>query len=283
MPVHKVKGGYKWGKTGKTYPTKKQAERQARAIYANGYKGVNENDSNGNIKISKNMSKKNTIKLTESELKKVITESVKKILKESMFDFDEFENYDNAVHNAIYYAQEIRDGVYDDKLTDEKWKDDIIFRYGFDMNNGGERIFNDAIKNRLMVINKDYAWKQIDLKRKRDKDMSEYEKDEWSVWGPDANTNIRELPHKRNGWLSGNDTEMSKDYMKLQGKDAHSRVPEFFRKDGKPRTDKQVQRGINNRSTYVGSLDAANKKPLHRKGSVNRDLIAMDKQKKNQK
>ena len=38
MPVHKTKGGYKWGKSGKTYPTKAQAQRQARAIYASGYK-----------------------------------------------------------------------------------------------------------------------------------------------------------------------------------------------------------------------------------------------------
>lgn len=38
MPVHKVKGGYKWGKTGKVYPTKSQAEKQAKAIYASGYK-----------------------------------------------------------------------------------------------------------------------------------------------------------------------------------------------------------------------------------------------------
>lgn len=39
MPVHKVKGGYKWGKTGKVYRTRKQAEKQAAAIYASGYKG----------------------------------------------------------------------------------------------------------------------------------------------------------------------------------------------------------------------------------------------------
>lgn len=38
MPVHKVKGGYKWGNSGKVYPTKEQAEKQARAIYASGYK-----------------------------------------------------------------------------------------------------------------------------------------------------------------------------------------------------------------------------------------------------
>lgn len=38
MPVRKVKGGYKWGKSGKIYKTKKAAERQGRAIYASGYK-----------------------------------------------------------------------------------------------------------------------------------------------------------------------------------------------------------------------------------------------------
>ena len=37
MPVRKVKGGYRWGKSGKTYKTKKAAERQGRAIYASGY------------------------------------------------------------------------------------------------------------------------------------------------------------------------------------------------------------------------------------------------------
>lgn len=37
---------------------------------------------------SKNMNRKNTIKLTESELKKVISESVKKILKEYRFSFN---------------------------------------------------------------------------------------------------------------------------------------------------------------------------------------------------
>ena len=38
MPVQKVKGGYKWGKSGKVYTTKKEAEKQARAIYASWYK-----------------------------------------------------------------------------------------------------------------------------------------------------------------------------------------------------------------------------------------------------
>ena len=38
MPVRKVKGGYRWGTSGKVYPTKEQAEKQGRAIMASGYK-----------------------------------------------------------------------------------------------------------------------------------------------------------------------------------------------------------------------------------------------------
>lgn len=38
MPVRKVKGGYRWGSTGKTYKTKEEAEKQGRAAYASGYK-----------------------------------------------------------------------------------------------------------------------------------------------------------------------------------------------------------------------------------------------------
>ncbi len=38
MPIRKVKGGYKWGKSGKTYRSRKKAVAQARAAYASGYK-----------------------------------------------------------------------------------------------------------------------------------------------------------------------------------------------------------------------------------------------------
>lgn len=34
MPVRKVDGGYRWGKTGKVYKTRAEAERQGRAIEA---------------------------------------------------------------------------------------------------------------------------------------------------------------------------------------------------------------------------------------------------------
>jgi len=38
MPVIKTKSGYKWGKSGKVYKRKSDAEKQARAIHASGYK-----------------------------------------------------------------------------------------------------------------------------------------------------------------------------------------------------------------------------------------------------
>lgn len=40
MPIRKVRGGYKWGKHGHTFKTRSGAARQARAAYANGYRGT---------------------------------------------------------------------------------------------------------------------------------------------------------------------------------------------------------------------------------------------------
>ena len=39
MPVRKVKGGYRYGKTGKVYQSKAKAERQGRAIRARQRRG----------------------------------------------------------------------------------------------------------------------------------------------------------------------------------------------------------------------------------------------------
>ena len=54
MPVHKVKGGYKWGKHGKVYPTRAGAERQARAAYAGGYTGKSEDWPGGRQEMGDN-------------------------------------------------------------------------------------------------------------------------------------------------------------------------------------------------------------------------------------
>ena len=38
MPVTKTSKGYRWGSSGKVYPTRAQAEKQGKAAYASGYK-----------------------------------------------------------------------------------------------------------------------------------------------------------------------------------------------------------------------------------------------------
>lgn len=38
MPIKKTKGGYKFGKSGKTYKKKSDAVKQMKAIYASGWK-----------------------------------------------------------------------------------------------------------------------------------------------------------------------------------------------------------------------------------------------------
>ena len=72
MPTHKVKGGYKWGKSGKVYPTKKQADAQGRAIYANGWR---EDES---IELNT----KPLIKKSEYYLHKIISETLSELYKE---------------------------------------------------------------------------------------------------------------------------------------------------------------------------------------------------------
>jgi hypothetical protein len=39
MPIEKVNGGYRWGKQGKVYKKRSDAEKQARAAYSSGYTG----------------------------------------------------------------------------------------------------------------------------------------------------------------------------------------------------------------------------------------------------
>lgn len=138
MPTHKVKGGYQWGKHGKVYTTKKQADKQGKAIYASGWK---ENNTNENINYKK--MNKQLIRLTEQDLHNIIQESVNKILMNEAFsdyynvshfrtdDIDNdyyksfvvldgtraiignFDNYDEAVEFANNMASQYKYGTYE--------------------------------------------------------------------------------------------------------------------------------------------------------------------------
>lgn len=50
------------------------------------------------------------------------------------------------------------------------------------------------------------------------------------------------------------------------------KFPELLKKTGEPRTSKQIVKNITNRNNKYGAELAADKAPLHRKGSLNRDV-----------
>jgi hypothetical protein len=112
MPTHKVKGGYKWGKHGKIYPTKAQADKQGQAIYASGLK------ENNNIKENTLYMKNNTIKLSESEFKKLVKESIAKILKEGYYTKGYTEHGEPSDENAYIESYEyIIDSVFNGNFS----------------------------------------------------------------------------------------------------------------------------------------------------------------------
>jgi 16S rRNA (cytidine1402-2'-O)-methyltransferase len=79
------------------------------------------------------VNKKNTIRLTESELKKVITESVKKILQENL----NTSSYDN-LNEREYVISLMEDGM-DKKeaiktvCKDRKLKKDVVYKQVLDL------------------------------------------------------------------------------------------------------------------------------------------------------
>ena len=242
------------------------------------------------------MKRKNTIRLTESELKRVISESVKRVLNEVHIEYNEYgeplyvegdpEDYGDDFYDEeeeMYYrqsraqklAREIKDGQWDNEIFNEKWYNKYVDT--LDINDGSFPRVDDAVKARRMALDKDYAWKQIGYQRKWDKDRADYEKDTYLVFGQGANSNIVDKAWRRQSWIDGTDNMANGDFRKLQSKRIAKQFPELFRKDGELRTPKQMDKGINNRSTYVGASKAADKTMLHRKGSANRDLMNMGK------
>lgn len=90
---------------------KEQKQKEEDAVFwkqqtEKGYKNLfDENNNKTDKNKSKNMSKKNTIKLTEGELKKIITESVKKVLNELDPRTYQWASNERQKRNADVYNQ----------------------------------------------------------------------------------------------------------------------------------------------------------------------------------
>lgn len=102
------------------------------------------------------MAKKQVIKINESQLKQVVTEIVKKMLKEETSDSWQHQDFDfsNACERI---CREIELGNYDNRITDAEWVEGMENKYEND-NNGTVGNIRKAINDRLSMISTDLQY-----------------------------------------------------------------------------------------------------------------------------
>ena len=228
------------------------------------------------------MKRANKIRLTESQLHRVIKESVKKIVKEiayrevpirnsegevidtgGWYDPDDYydpnEEWTEWAENqgrAERISTRIKNGDYDDKL------DSLDSEYfGLNYNNGGDWV-DDTIHSRRCLIDKNYAMKYGEEPGTYNKYTVASEKDS----PKDKNINI-------NHYKWNDNRALSDEYWKEHDAQRfHKAFPSIIKKNGELRKWKD-ENDLQNRiwKDIIGT-DQFDKRPLHRKGSLNREL-----------
>ena len=208
---------------------------------------------------------KNRIKLTESQLNKVIRESVKKVLKETRFDYIDLDpyEYDEMIENdyrsrAERAYHDIRNGDYDDIVP--QWasgKRDAYDDLDLDIDLGAEDL-QDAINDRHYAIDKSAALKY-------GKNPSDYPSaKKWSETNYPKNGNLN-IKNRKNA-----SDVLSDEYWKdKEMRDFGEKFPHTATKKGKIRNFDKL---ASNLQKDLYGTDQADKRPLHRKGSLNRAL-----------
>ena len=217
---------------------------------------------------------KNRIRLTESHLHNIIKESVKRVLKETRFDYIDLDPYDyEKMMDNDYYARDeqasfdIMNGVYDDLVP--QWASGERSVYDdLDLNIDYSGSITDDVLDRLFIIDKSAALKY-------GKNPSDYPRDKKhfeTKYPKDGNPNI-----KNRRTRNASDV-LSDEYWKdKEMRDTAKKYPHSFKKNGVMRNyDYDKGRIINfnkfrdNLEKDVYGTDQADKRPLHRKGSLNR-------------
>lgn len=223
---------------------------------------------------------KRIIRLTETDLRNMISKCVENALNEAEFNWNAYSNYD--VHHDPYddyyvepdeftimgyeekkaraIARDIDDGLYDEYMTPDKFdKFEDKLTSGFDINNGyGYDIIVDTLRNRYYTLNKDEANKYVNRQYKDREAMKPLQ--------------IQNMYGKRNNDYRGKDglskdAEINKAWDDKEKKDFAKHYPELMKKSGQFRSPKQFKKGI---ERLNHPFDVADKRPLHRKGSINR-------------
>ena len=210
---------------------------------------------------------KNRIRLTESHLHNVIKESVKRVLKEMRFDYIDLDPYDyEKMMDNDYYARDeqasfdIMNGVYDDLVP--QWASGERSVYDdLDLNIDYSGSITDDVLDRLFIIDKSAALKY-------GKNPSDYPRDKKhfeTKYPKDGNPNIK---NRRNA----SDVLSDEYWEDKEMRDFGKKHPLAITKKGRFRKFGNVDKLASNLQKDLYGTDQADKRPLHRKGSLNRAL-----------
>ena len=167
----------------------------------------------------------------------------------------------NDYHSRAERAyDEIMNGVYDDKVP--QWASgerDVYNDLDLDIDLGGEGI-QDAVNDRYFVIDKSSALKY----GQNPSDYPSSKKWHETYYPKDGNPNIK---NRRN-----TSDVLSDEYWKdKEMRDTAKKYPHSFKKNGVMR-NYDFNKFRDNLEKDVYGTDQADKRPLHRKGSLNRAL-----------
>jgi hypothetical protein len=164
---------------------------------------------------------------------------------------------------------EIENGEYDEIIQSnncDEWAERMISKYQHSDEVDISYDLYQCIKDRIYAIDKNLAFKYSDI--------------------PDIKFKYESSPYSYEyRLLDGNENRFDDTSSKTKRKQVDAAwnyhdYPELFDKNGNTKFSLTNLKKLKNRSNIFGASYAANSEPLHRKGSLNRDLLAMDKQKK---
>lgn len=226
----------------------------------------------GKLKV---MTHRKKVVIKESDLKELVNENVERWI-------NGYQNsgiylrrpYLDISDDIDRFIRAIKDGEYDDKIKDQEWVNNAVEEFEDDAQHNLD--IYDAVGDRLLLIDKDFALKNGG----------------WYNPCTVLGQKKRPLHRNRNTYLNGGYTDRvlgRKGYRDSEIENGwnraaidrmkHERPGDYnalFKKNGGARKTSAALRNLKNNILYT----SADERPLHRKGSANRDLMDMDRKKK---
>lgn len=208
------------------------------------------NKSNGQYNMKK------IIRLNEAEFKGYIRNLIKESLDEMYDDFEE-----DFVQSANERWQDVNNGRYDDAIAQ------LHFNNGYDSQEIIDALFgkydpdydeplDSLINDKILTMDKKAAFKWKNVPG-WGQSYQYYPRDAETVFLQRDYDIKRDKENAMNKFVNQTDVE---------------KYPEFMKKNGDMRSMKTIKKNLMNRKSISGASVAADKKSLHRKGSLNREI-----------